>query len=128
MLLEKRSIQIFSYNLETVLAEKLETILSRSIANKRMRDFYDIHILTELKWEMIKPGIFRPAFTETSKYRGSQNLHHETHSIFGVIKESADLERHWQNYQRRYDYAREIAYADVCSSIEKLIHIIQVNA
>lgn len=128
MLLEKRSIQIFSYNLETVLAEKLETILSRSIANTRMRDFYDIYILTELKWEMIKPGIIRSAFAETSRYRGSQNLFHEIHIVFEAIKESPDLERNWQNYQRRYDYAREIDYSYACSSIEKLIHLVQANA
>jgi len=125
MLLEKRSIQIFSYNLETVLAEKLETILSRSIANTRMRDFYDIYILAELKWEMIKPENFRSAFAETSKYRDSKNLLHESYNIYEVINESLDLERNWQNYQRRYDYAREISYEDVCSSIEKLILLVK---
>jgi len=125
MLLEKRSIQIFSYNLETVLAEKLETILSRSIANTRMRDFYDIYILTELKWEMIKPGIFRSAFIETSKYRGSQNLLHEAHAIFEVIKTSLDLERYWLSYQQKYAYANKMPYSDVCLSIEKLINLVQ---
>lgn len=53
-LLENRSISIYSYNLETVLAEKLETILSRSIANTRMRDFYDIHILISNKQNMVR--------------------------------------------------------------------------
>lgn len=90
-----------------------------------MRDFYDVYILSELKKEMIKPGIFRSAFTETSKYRGNQNLHHDIHNIFEAINASPDLERNWRNYQRRYAYAREIAYADVCLSLEKLIHLVQ---
>lgn len=93
-----------------------------------MRDFYDIYILTELKWEMIKRGIFRSAFAETSKYRGSQNLLHEINNVFEAINASPDHERHWQNYQRRYDYARDIDYSHVYSSIEKLIHLVQVNA
>ena len=125
MLIEKRSIQICTYNLETVLAEKLETIISRNIANTRMRDFYDIYILTELKWVLIRPDLLRSAFAETSKYRGNQNLHHEAQAVFDAIKASPDLERHWQNYQRRYAYASETTYSDVCLNLGRLIHFIQ---
>jgi predicted nucleotidyltransferase component of viral defense system len=124
MLLEKRSINIFSYNLETVLAEKCETILSRNISNTRMRDYYDAYILTKLKFDMINTGVFKTAFFETSSYRGSQTSQDERHNAFNMIKSSTDLERHWLNYQHRYDYAKEVSFADVCSSIEKLIELI----
>lgn len=112
----------FSY---PMFIEKLETIISRNIANTRMRDFYDIYILTELKWVLIRPDLLRSAFAETSKYRGNQNLHHEAQAVFDAIKASPDLERHWQNYQRRYAYASETTYSDVCLNLGRLIHFIQ---
>jgi predicted nucleotidyltransferase component of viral defense system len=127
MLLEKRSIHIFSYNLETVLAEKLETILSRSIANTRMRDYYDIYILTEMKWHVIQQDIFRSAFSETCKSRGSQNVLNEIFQNLAKIHSSTELEHSWQIYQQRYEFAREISFADVCSSLEKITYPIKVE-
>lgn len=121
MLLENRSIAIYSYNLETVLAEKLETILSRSIANTRMRDFYDIHILISIKQNMFMQDIFRAAFSATSKFRDSQYSQDEIKKIIQTIKSSAELESNWYQYQSRNDFAHELAYSDVCSSLEKLI-------
>jgi len=120
-LLENRSISIYSYNLETVLAEKLETILSRSIANTRMRDFYDIHILISIKQNMFMQDIFRAAFSATSKFRDSQYSQDEIKKIIQTIKYSSELESNWYQYQSRNDFAHELAYSDVCSSLEKLI-------
>ena len=120
-LLENRSISIYSYNLETVLAEKLETILSRSIANTRMRDFYDIHILISNKQNIFMHDIFRAAFSATSKFRDSQYSQDEIKKIIQTIKSSSELESNWYQYQSRNDFAHELAYSDVCSSLEKLI-------
>lgn len=71
LLFENRSISILAYNLETVLAEKLETILSRSTANTRMRDYYDVYILTKLRTQNINWSIFFQAFKNTAEKRGS---------------------------------------------------------
>jgi predicted patatin/cPLA2 family phospholipase len=120
-LLENRSISIYSYNLETVLAEKLETILSRSIANTRMRDFYNIHILISIKHNMFMQDIFRAAFSATSKFRDSQYSQDEIKKIIQTIKSSSELESNWYQYQSRNDFAHELTYSDVCSSLEKLI-------
>ncbi|MDD4096690.1 MAG: nucleotidyl transferase AbiEii/AbiGii toxin family protein [Oscillospiraceae bacterium] len=127
MLLEKRSIGIFSYNPETVLAEKLETILSRSIANTRMRDYYDVYVLTEMKWNIIDPDTFRFAFAETCKYRGSQSVLNECDQIFAKILASADLEHSWQGYQQKYEFAREISFDMVCSSLGKLLNVMELR-
>ncbi|NLW88669.1 MAG: nucleotidyl transferase AbiEii/AbiGii toxin family protein [Clostridiaceae bacterium] len=127
MLLEKRSIRIFSYNPETVLAEKLETILSRSLANTRMRDFYDVYVLTEMKWNTIEPKILRSAFLATCNDRGSQSALNESDRIFANIKASVDLEQSWQGYQQKYDYAREISFDAVCSSLEKILNIMMLR-
>lgn len=74
LMLEDRSIEIYAYNLETVLAEKLETIISRNVANTRMRDFYDIHILQQIHAENIDADVFRDALIATSKKRGTQEM------------------------------------------------------
>lgn len=121
MLLEKRSINIYSYNLETILAEKLETILSRSIANTRMRDYYDIYILTKIKWYSIDHDVFREAFVETCRYRGNQNIMDEADQTLARIISDSNLEQSWQIYQQRYEYAQELSFDTVCASIEKLV-------
>lgn len=127
MLLEKRSIKIFSYNLETVLAEKLETILSRSIANTRMRDYYDVFVLTEMKKNIIEPDALRSAFVETCRYRGSQSALNESEQNMAQIRASNDLERSWQIYQQRYEFAREVSFEAVCSSLEALLIMIRLR-
>lgn len=124
MLLEKRSVKIFSYNLETILAEKLETILSRSIANTRMRDFYDVYTLTEMKWNSIDPDTLETAVAETCKYRGSQSVLNDSDQNISKIRSSDSLEQSWQIYQKKYEYAREITFDMVCSSLERLMNLI----
>ena len=72
LLLENRSIDILAYNIETIIAEKLETILSRSIANSRMRDFYDLHILLKLRGQAIDANTLTQAVQATAKRRERQ--------------------------------------------------------
>ncbi len=124
ILLEKRLIRIFSYNLESVLAEKLESILSRSIANTRLRDFYDVYVLTKMKWNTIEPSVLRSAFVATCNYRSSQSVLNESNQIFEKIMASAELEQSWQRYQQKYEFAREISFDAVCSSLGKLLNLI----
>lgn len=69
LMLERRSIEVMAYNLETVLAEKLETIVSRSVANTRMRDFYDVYILVETQGKNIDYQLLREALLETATNR-----------------------------------------------------------
>jgi predicted nucleotidyltransferase component of viral defense system len=69
LLLEKRKIEIFAYNLETILAEKMETIISRGVLNTRMRDFYDIYILNRIRNQEIDIKTLKKAFERTSNKR-----------------------------------------------------------
>jgi len=71
LLFEDRKIEILAYNLETVLAEKLETIISRSIFNTRARDYYDIYILTNLQERNINKNDFKNALASTALKRGT---------------------------------------------------------
>lgn len=124
LLVEDRSIAIMAYNLETVLAEKIETILSRSTTSTRMRDYYDVHALVSLKGETFNRDIFASAFKKTAKNRGSYNLlvSKGTESL-EAIKSSDELPSLWKRYQAKNPYASDIKWEDVLSSIELLYQI-----
>lgn len=99
LLFEDRSISILAYNLETVLAEKLETLFARGTANTRMRDFYDIYALETTQAHNIDPTVLCEAFTNTSKKRGSSSIANEASLILGEIQTSPEMIALWKNYQ-----------------------------
>ncbi len=124
LLLEDRYISLWSYNLETILAEKLQTILSRGIVNTRMRDFYDIYTLLSVYREKIDTNILKTAFIATCKKRGTETLKDERYIIFGKLCNDASLQSHWQGYQKKYPYAAGISYDDIMYAIESLMAMI----
>lgn len=124
LLIEDRSISLWSYNLETVLAEKLQTVLARGILNTRMRDFYDIHELSRLYADSIDKGIFRSAFDATCKKRGTEKLVTEGSHILQALLDDSGLHHLWQSYQKKYVYASEIPYQDVLQSAFSLFQIL----
>lgn len=73
---DERSIQVLAYNLETLLAEKIETVISRNIANTRPRDFYDIYILHQMHAKSCNTDILQKAIGETATKRGSLSANH----------------------------------------------------
>ena len=111
LLFEDRSIHILAYNLETVLAEKLETVISRSTATTRMRDYYDIYILTTIREQEINWHLFSKAFENTVKSRGNFKLiHDEEHESIKAIEESLELANLWHRYQQKNNYASDISW------------------
>lgn len=121
LLLEDRNIEVLAYNLETVLAEKVESIISRGVANTRMRDFYDIYILTKLQSENIDRDLFKKALTATSKNRSSENQISNTENILIDIKESEKLKSLWKNYIVKNSYAQDISWDSVIDAVFKLL-------
>lgn len=118
LLLESRSISILAYNLETILAEKLETILSRSTTSTRMRDYYDVNILTTLRKNDINWDLFAKAFVNTAKKRDSYSqLLARGYDSMEEIEKSQVLSDLWRRYQRKYDYASELSWKDVVESV-----------
>ena len=116
LMFEDRSISIFAYNIETILAEKIETVLSRSTANTRMRDFYDIRILydtVDIDYDRLKK-----AFEATCSKRQSQAVLDNKEGIIKQIENDSGLKELWSNYQRKYDYAREYSWYDVIFSLK----------
>ena len=125
LLFEERTISILAYNLETVLAEKIETLLARGTANTRMRDFYDIYVLTNSQAHNIDSATLKEAFINTSEKRGSISLLPDVDLIVNEIAESTLLIDLWRNYQRKFDYATDVLWDDVMKSVERLIEIVK---
>ena len=117
-LLGDNYINLYAYNIETVLAEKLETIFSRAELNGRMRDFYDVYLIYTKDWENINIYDFRNALTKTfakRKYTG------EPLSVINILKDSELLKSRWKIYQRKYEYAKDIDFNSILDCIMKML-------
>ena len=113
--LSDKFINVNAYNIETVLAEKIETVLSRAEANGRMRDFYDIYLIYTRDWDNINKDHFRKAIENTFKDRGFKG---DLEATFDLIKESNILENKWNQYARRNEYCKEISYQMIISIVK----------
>ena len=118
LMFEDRTIPIMTYPIETVLAEKLETVISRSITNTRMRDFYDIHIL--LKSQNIDADILALALERIAKKRGNFSLLENAESVLKIVKSDEDMKRLWNIYQKKFKYAGEYTWDEVIHSVREL--------
>lgn len=120
LLLEKRSIEIWTYNVETIIAEKYESIIKRSILNTRIRDFYDLYMLTHLDKKNINSKMLIAAIKETSKHRGTFDIINDKNIVEDVInsiQNDNSLKEQWNKYQRSYEYAKDIKYEQLIDSI-----------
>ena len=121
LLLEDRSIKLWSYNLETILAEKLQTVLARGILNTRMRDFYDIRMLVDTYEDKVNKAVLKDAFAATCKKRGTDNLQEQAEEIVKIIEADEQIQVLWRAYQKKYSYAADIDYASVIRGVRKLM-------
>ena len=117
LLLEDRSISILAYNLETILAEKLETVISRSDQNTRPRDYYDIYVLMKLQSHNIDLPSLKEALAATCKKRGSEETVKEYKQIMDRVKNSTVMQEQWTKYQQEFDYASDIPFEDTCDTV-----------
>ena len=111
MIFDDNSIDIWAYNIETVLAEKYETILRRGEFNTRLRDFYDVFILT--KTQDFNKSLFNEAILKTSKHRETTHIFEDIEKRIEVIKNSHDLKRLWEKYRKNYSYAKDISFDEI---------------
>lgn len=125
LLLEKRFIDLWSYNLETILAEKIQTVLSRGLLNTRMRDFYDIWILLSIYEKEIDVIVLKDAFDATCKKRNTENLRADASKIINNLETDEKLYDLWESYQKKYSYALDISYEDIMGGIKLLWEKIQ---
>lgn len=116
---EDVKITLWGYNIETVMAEKVETILSRGVFTTRPRDFYDVYILgTTQKYDR---EIFKEALKATAMHRGSLEKIADVGGIMGQISSNEDLKNMWVKYQKKFAYARDISYENIMEILGTLI-------
>ena len=116
---DELTFEVWAYNIETVLAEKVETILRRSVFNTRPRDFYDAYIL--IITQKFDKTVFAEALEKTIEHRGTRNQINDFTSTMEIVSESEDLRRMWNNYQSQFPYAKDISFEEVCNSIMELL-------
>lgn len=126
LMLEDRKIKIWSYNIETIVAEKFETIISRNIATTRIRDYYDIYMLMNTQKKNIDYKTLKNAIIATAKYRETTEKIENCGRIIKVIKEDEHLKSLWRRYKEDNFYAQGIEYSELINAIT-LVEQIYMN-
>jgi predicted nucleotidyltransferase component of viral defense system len=127
LMLEARSVDIWANNLETIFAEKLETIISRNTTNTRMRDFYDIYSLLQLYGENLNVEILKNALLATAKKRGSDYHLKDVYEILDEVKNSQVMVKLWQAYQKKFSYAADISWENVMKAVRYCMQMINIG-
>ena len=122
LMMEERSISVLAYNLSTILAEKLETIISRGDQNTRPRDYYDVFILSKLKTDNVEMQDLKDAFFATTTRRGSTDVVNNYKTIMEVVRKSEVMKRQWNDYRKEFEYASEIEFEDTCDTVISLMN------
>ena len=120
LIIEDRTIELWAYNLETLLAEKLETIMVRAEANTRMRDFYDIHVLLKQDVVTVDRDLLKAAFYATCKNRESIEQIGTIDDVITKIADDEIMRKLWINYRKTNYYVGTLEWEDVIGSAEKL--------
>jgi hypothetical protein len=100
-------------------------VLSRNIANTRPRDFYDIYILFALHGPKCDPIVLKTALNETTKKRGSISVLEQYESIIFSIRNNSVMQKFWSNYQKEFDYAKDISFDETCDMVLKIMTFIK---
>ena len=122
LMMEERTIQVLAYNLETILAEKLETVISRGNQNTRPRDYYDIFILTGLQEKNIDMDSLSLAIDNTAKKRATTEIIKNYKSIMETVKTSDVMTQRWNDYRKDFDYAQDIEFKDTCEAVVRIMN------
>ena len=125
LMLEDRKIRVLSYNLETVIAEKFESIIKRGPLTTRIRDYYDIYMLTNTQSKNIGKKELKEAIKETSKHRESIGIIEHWQETIDLIRENENLLKQWKKYQKNNIYAEDIEYNDLIQAIEEIGNIFE---
>ena len=120
LMLEDRKIQIWSYNLETVIAEKFESIIKRGVLGTRIRDFYDIYMLLNTQTKNIDFNTLKDAIYSTAKHRNTINIIKDWSKIIEQLNNSDIMKNQWARYQKNNFYAKEIKYDDLIECLKQV--------
>lgn len=119
-ILEPGTIPIMTYTIESVIAEKFETISSRNITTTRARDFYDLYMLYHLYKDKINEDILRKAIKRTSEHRGSVKSVSQYKEVVDLFKISGTTKNLWEKYIKSNPYAKDIDFLETITVYEKI--------
>lgn len=119
-----KPIQLTSYNIETILAEKIETVYRRGLVNSRCKDFYDIHIIWKGKRELINSEVLKNAFVNTCSHRFTYPDKHEFNHLLEALKREDQMVERWRAYVKRNAYAREIEFDDTLNTMIAIVPVL----
>ncbi len=125
LMLEERTIAVWAYNLETVLAEKIETIIRRNILNTRMRDFYDVYILNHIYGKELHHQILHDAVIATARKRGTEKKIADMIGIFDEVENDSTMINLWKAYQKKFSYAEDITWNEVMKSVREIYKMME---
>lgn len=123
-LFDNEIINIITYNYETILAEKFESIISRNIDNTRMKDYYDLYMFVNLKWDDINKDTLRKAIINTAKNRETLDYIDDASKYIELISDDSRLKSLWNSYKSNYDYAKNIEFVDTINAIKVISEIV----
>lgn len=124
-LFDNEIINIMTYNYETILAEKFESIISRNIDNTRMKDYYDLYMFVNLKWDDINKDTLRKAIINTAKNRETLDYIDDASKYIELISDDSRLKSLWNSYKSNYDYAKDIEFVDTIKAIKIISEIVE---
>ena len=119
---EDKYISIMTFSKETIVAEKIETLLHDTMSNTRMKDFYDLYMLVRGYYKKIDKRILLKAINKTCKRRNTLYILDNVLERFNSIKESTIMQDRWNRYSNKYEYAKNITYDEIIKEIEKIIN------
>ena len=126
-IIEEGTIPIMTYTIETILAEKFETISSRNITTTRARDFYDLYMIYSIYKDKINKDTLRKAIERTSKYRGSLEMALQYKEIVELFKESEAPKELWGKYVQNNLYAKDVDFLDTISVYKEIGDVLNIN-
>jgi predicted nucleotidyltransferase component of viral defense system len=119
-----KSIQLASYNIESLLAEKIETVYRRGLINSRCKDLYDIHIIWKLKQDLINIEVLKEAFETTCNHRLTKVDLYSFTDLLELLETDKQMFTRWDSYRKRNSYARDIEFSDALNTLNEIIPVL----
>ena len=126
LLLEDKTIKLCSYSIETIIAEKIESILSKNILGTRMRDYYDLYLLEKLFKDRIDKNLQKQALENTCAKRKTTDILTNAKEIVADIENDWGQQNLWKNYSNKNTYVENVSFEDTIKSIKSILHFIEI--
>jgi len=110
-----------AYNFETIIAEKLQTILNRGVTNSRSKDFYDLYIIYKLRWNDINISTLKEAFNNTCRYRNTIFSSGHATEIKNQIENDLSMQKRWESFLKKNEFASDISFSDTISVLNIIL-------